>query len=237
MRMCNIDRWPYANTVRTDNTNAGAGKFCGIAIGPNSDEGYIEVDGYPLQAGRVLPLRTVDGYSIKRMTGVAPINTDDTGTVQNLLAVRRLTLMLFECPEELACEVARANGRYTTRSTNPAGIATGGIGVYSRILTFPAVGRRQAIITTRMVVSDLAHAYRIIGRRYNAAAGVVLEFVLVDTTMTAVGGTPSLARDIVGGNDLAESYDEYAVDVAGIGAQPTAAATCEAETIGEIGVR
>lgn len=213
----------------------------GIAIGPDSDEGAVLVDGHKLQAGRVLPLRSTGAYKLTRATGKAPPTMSDVSEISFLAHVRRCQVMLFESPDELACEVARPNGEYSSREAQGAvaGILTlaGGAGTETRVLTIPFVGRRQAFVRLFMTTSTEEHPVRIAGRRWDPVTNAIRETTLVESTMTSTGGEPSTFSQAWGGVDEAECYHELVAYIAEHAAALGATCHADGEAVGEIGAR
>lgn len=240
MRIAPWENYAFSNEWVTPEPAPGK-CWHGIAIGPDSDEGVVLVDGHKLQAGRVLPLRSSGAYKLTRATGKAPPTLADLSEITYLLHVRRCQVMLFESPEELAVEVARPNGEYSSRAAqgNVAGILTlaGGAGVETRVLTIPFVGRRQALVRLFMVASTQEHPVRVAGRRWDPVTDAVVETTLVESTTTSTGGAPSTFSYVVGGTNEAESYHELVAYVAEHAAALGATCYGDGESIGEIGVR
>lgn len=164
-----IDSWPDWHTqkrVLTEPTPSGDG-WCGIAIGPDSDEARILVDGFPLQAGRTLPLRA-NKYSIQRVRPRA----SELVNAEALSCINTLSLVLFAHPGELGAHVARPNGQYSVRDWVTPNVAV-------PALTFPFVGRKQALVVLQS--PDLGvgtFTYDVIGVRYQYSSRSIVRFVL-----------------------------------------------------------
>lgn len=235
-----IGDWPTRQDVR-----AGKGRCFGIAIGPNSHEARVYVDGQLLQAGRVLPLRSSDGYSVSRATGVATSTNADgyPSAEQYLTSIKMLSLMVFECAEELACEVARPDHEFSTEQDTEAdspGTGEGDQGAEALPLVVPFVGRRQAQVRMhRTAVSGGAGkwGYRIVGLKWSAS----LKTLLATTLREVTGLDTDEEATMVGGVDEAEDYHQLAIYVTAEDGADAAATTqtfaVDVTTIGEIGVR
>ncbi len=203
-------------------TEPSGSDWCGIAIGPGSDEGRVLVDGHLLQSGRVLPLRS-KRYAIQ---GVRPAG------ITALAPIAQLQVILFADPAAMACEVARPNLAYYTRAFQ----ATAG-----KLLaaSAPYVGRRQALFTIASSNLVGAFAYEVVGVRYQYSRRDVVRVALHTepaATMTAEG----TYAFYLGGTDDAEDWDVLELYITGGGTSSMgvfAKYDTDIETIGEIGAR
>jgi hypothetical protein len=111
--------------------------YYGIAIGPDSDEGIVNVNGYTLQAGHPLALRSTR-YTI---SNVRPVFSPAI-PIAAVKAIAQLQIMLFESPEELAIGLAgRPDRPYNSGLVNPGTtLATAGQ------LFVPFVGRKRCLV-------------------------------------------------------------------------------------------
>ncbi len=210
MRTFNATSWATQKDTKTD-----AGNFCGVAIGPSSEESLVLVNGVRLQAGRVLPLRTHDaGYSVQRLIGNAGTFT----------ATGLLELLLFECSEELAIDVRRPTRGYTLKATT-GNVNNGG---YTRLLTVPYSGRRAARV---LVYASAAVGYQVVGRTYCPSTATVKEYTI---STVAPAGTGAPIVFYIGGNDSAELYDELAIE--GKSTAATADMGVDVDVFGELGL-
>lgn len=231
MKLLTILDWGGVADVRTtdsfaDQIGTPECPYVGIAIGPDSDEGRVRVESdsgsATLQAGRVLALRSRN-FTI----------TNDGG-VGGGLVTTTLQLMLFECKEELAIEVARPNGKYIEPAlavddnggTEPASDP----GAPS--FRFPYTGRRQALVTLVDVSLGEPVDYAVFGQRWSERTQDYEEILLASAT----------AQDMpigfnVGGTDNAESWDWIRVAVVSNTVAATGDVCVEVDTIGEIGAR
>lgn len=190
--------------------------WAGIAIGPESDEGLVRVNGVLLQAGRVLPLRS-SSYTVERVLG-------DAGAP--LATVARLQLLLFEHASELGADVSRPNGLYGARDAAAASDT-----VYAQVARVPFVGRRQARVNILASAAPASgsHQYQIIGRAYSPTTRTVTEHVLSEDNAFEESDRASF---YVGGTNEGEVWHELSfLVVTGDGV----AITCDVdvETIGE----
>jgi hypothetical protein len=194
----------------------GACPYAGIAIGPESDEGLVRVNGVLLQAGRVLPLPATS-YTVERVLGSAGAP---------LATVAQLQLLLFEHPGELGVDVSRPNGLYGVKDAAAVSDT-----VYAQVARVPFIGRRQARVNILASAAPASgtHKYKIIGRSYSVTTRTVTEHELaVDEAFEA----SDRASFYVGGTNESESWHELSfLVVTGDGA----AITCDVdvETIGE----
>lgn len=220
-----------------DQLDSPACPFVGIAIGPDSEEARIRVscDGIAhevtLQSGRVLPLRA-SNYRLTKLVGP----TDGEGSPSNLLQI-----VLFECAEELAAEVARPNHRYSIgedSDTGPLQVDDGGVlepalpAFAGAVFGFPYAGRRQARIDIRDV--DLAEPidYAVIGMRWDEHSDTYQPVVIASATAAVMP-----VSFYVGGTNEAEAWEWVKIAIASNTAAATGFVAVSAETIGEIGVR
>lgn len=211
MRVFNFEQWASSPSVATD-----AGRFVGIAIGPESDEAIVRVGGLLLQAGRPLTVRSDGGaYSIERVG--APANA--------IPSIARLQVVTFECLEEVEAFGCRANGRYGASSALTA------LGGWQRLATAPFVGRRQARF--QLVTAAAGIDYRIIGLAYNSGARAVKESLL-ETVTGAVPDAGGTVAFYMGGSNEGECWDALALEVT-----PSIddVVSVDVATIGELGAR
>ena len=175
--------------------------YAGIALGPESEEGVVRVNGALLQAGRVLPL-TATSYQIERVLG--RVLGADPGDPHALPSVGRLEVLLFESPHELGACVARANGRHE------ASVVVASDVVWTEVVRVPFAGRRAALLALVAAAPGAgSHAARVVGRRFSVSRQVVEEFLLVEDEPFS----PSADRLalVLGGTDEAELYHELVV--------------------------
>lgn len=196
MRVESIE-WSGLSTWTTP-APAGGCPWAGIAIGPESDEAAIRVNGVLLQAGRVLAVPSSGGYRIDRVLGIP-------GGANALNSVARLDVILFEHPDELASDVRRADGRH-----GAADVAVSSAVTYAELVELPFSGRRHALVT---IVASAApgsgsHQYKVVGRRFSTTRRVVEEFQIV--TDQAFAETDRVAFH-VGGTDHSEPFDELVI--------------------------
>ncbi len=208
MKIFTVNDWSgIAAAVQSDPAPSGCGWY-GIAIGPESDEGRIRVNGIMLQAGRVLPLRAAS-YELARVT------TADA-------SIARLQVMLFESPAEIGVEVARPNGEFSELGF----VATA---ASELVLTVPFVGRRQCRIVLAPTTEDDLTAYSVIG--YAHAPDGTPHSETLATNAAPDAGTNAF---YVGGTDNGECWDYLEI----YATQPlTGLLNVLATTIGEIGAR
>lgn len=193
----------------------GSCPWAGIAIGPESDDGLVRVNGVLLQAGRVLPLRS-KSYTLSRVLGLGG----------ELATVSRMQVMLFEHVNELAVDVTRANGLYGVQ-----GAAAASDTVYAQIARVPFIGRRQARVNIIASAAPASgdHKYKIVARSYSVTKRTVTEHVLA---LDEVFEQSDRASFYVGGTNEGEVWHELSIlVVTGDGV----AITCDVdvETIGE----
>jgi len=217
-----IEDFPEWHLTTVQKTKPIDRDWLGIAIAPGSDEGLILVDDVPLQAGRVLPLRS----SAYKLGKVRPGN-DRVG----LEAIRTLSVMLFEHASEMACEVARPNGLYDVTYDTAAPIA-GPHSLANRAIAVPYVGRRQALfVITSETIGGGAFSYSVKGVRYQRSSNDVERYVLHADAAATLSADETLAF-YIGGTDNAEAWDilELYILTAGVW-------SIDVDTIGELGDR
>ncbi len=162
MHLQNVADWKIRKEIQIDK-----GDWCGIAIGPQSDEAVVSIDGTLLQAGRVLPLsRGTTGLTVKK---IRPSSTDQDrtaggpGTIDNthtIASIATLQLMLFDNPCELAAYCPRANGQY---DTGQAGVIINGNGTLADLIIVPFIGRRHAVFSIVSNATGGAFSYEVYG--------------------------------------------------------------------------
>lgn len=171
--------------------------YCGIAIGPGSDEGIVRVNDFPLQAGRVLPLQS-DKYTI---TKVRPLKSQIvTGVDTGLDCIQSLELILFTNPGELGATIPRADGYFFA----PNFLASGAL---APVLSVPFVGRRQALFTISS--QDLGagtFSYTIYGVKYDRTSNRIFRYPLHVATLVTLSTSRTYAF-YIGGMDNAEIWD------------------------------
>jgi hypothetical protein len=237
----NVAAWSKRGSWSTE-----PGEYVGVAIGPESDEGRVYIDGHLLQAGRVLALRAHgSSYAVTRAVGPASgfVLEDGNNDPTALGAVKRCQLMLFECAGELAAEVARPNGEYnTTRLSGDVTSTDVDNSAAARILVAPFTGRREMRVYIKRSGPEAGGAalglwgYTVIGRRWSESQQAVIETTLEDVTAL----DDDEVTTYLGGTNEAEAWDEIAVDVhtePEDAAPATAQFTADITTVGEIGAR
>ncbi len=215
MRIVRITDW--ASRERYGVPASGQCPYVGIAIGPGSDDGYVQVENTILQSGRVLPISS-GGYTITKLLGSA---------AAPLASVKVLELMCFEHLHELVVPVARANGIYAEKLIAVAGAA----GVFSPIITIPFIARPKARVYLKASAAPAvgSHSYKAIVRTYSARRGLVDEQTLVTANFGAALADSSF---YIGGTNEGESWHEVRIEGAnGDGVAVTMSA--EVETVGE----
>lgn len=215
MRLYTVPDWIGRFTVETPEASA-CSPWLGIAIGPGSDEGAVLVDGVPLQAGRILPLRS-SKYTISKRYAHA-----NGGAVDDMQSIAKLVLMLFEHPSELSVNVARPNARFRQRTA-----------LASNSLHVPFVGRRQLCVRIQWGEGSAETcSYQVYGRSYSEAAEQVTSTTLADESAVAAddGGGVTF---YIGGTNEAECFEEIEIAAQTSGADLP---HIEAEVIGELGV-
>lgn len=234
MKVITFEDWGIASegatfdTLAFDDVGGRECRYVGIAIGPDSDDArvLVECDGgtiVTLQSGRVLPLR---GRSYK-LTKV--IGTDGDSPMV------RLQVLLFECAEELAAEVARPTTRYESGAVD---VDDGGVlepadptpvlGSWG----VPFVGRRQARITIRNGTLGQPIDYAVIGVVWDTNANAWVETVIAEATAAAMP-----VSFYVGGTNEGECWDWLRIAIVSNTAAATGTVFIIADVTGEIGVR
>lgn len=237
MRVIPFPDWDTRDVARTDRRRdpgpGGEREFIGVAIGPRSDESVVEVDGFELQAGRVLALSARD-YTIKR---VRPRS--------GFIPVKHLELVCFEHPGELATETARPNRRYSGNATI--------LDTQFGSVTVPFCGRREAkiMITTNPNGGNTAPVfdYEVIGFSWIDSLGTAMPWgmrnevapVLQRPSLTQAGGvlTPGGLYEYsfyTGGTDNGEAWDSLMVRIHNRAGE-THQYFVDVVTIGEMGAR
>jgi hypothetical protein len=231
MKIITIENWYELTRTETrshaDQIGSVACPFVGVAIGPESDEARVRVNGKLLQAGRVIALRE-ENYTIERVTGSPGSIAGD--------AIWKLELILFECVEELACEVARPNHRYPgahnlEQGTLAINNTPDGSGNPLSKAYFPFVGRRHLFVTIDDVDTAGDIDYRVVGYRWSDVAQAFREYEIVPT----VADQPMPIAFHIGGTNEEEIYDVISVDVMKSTAG-TGNVVVEAEAVGELGI-
>ncbi len=231
MKVYDKTGWNLLVTARSDDTLYNSvrveGNFCGVAFGPDSEEGIVRVDGLTLQAGRVLPIANGGAAYLLEKVNVAA-GTDLTSSLINLTSVTRLQLLFAESLDELnALRQPRAIKAFTTGNINPAPSA------WTRVLTVPFTGRRQALFDIQSSDGSLTQ-YRVFGRRFmlgkvNAPGNRVDEKLLTPATPAPAAAG---AAFYIGGTDDAEDWHELALEMF-----PSSSANfcADVDVIGELG--
>lgn len=216
MRIQGFSAWNAQPQVTSDPHQSA---WAGIAIGPGSDEGLVLIDGVPLQAGRVHPVRQ-SRYTVKHVRPIGEQSGD-----QSLDCIKGLNLILFEHAAELGCEIARPNQSYSVRDFVSS--------EETLALSVPFVGRRQALfMLTSPDLGVASFGYKIKGVRWQYSSRSVQRYTgPVDATAN-LDENGSLAL-YVGGEDNAEEWDalELYLDTDG------STFNVDVDTIGEIGAR
>lgn len=192
MQVFNFEQWASTSGVSTD-----PGNFVGIAIGDDSDEGTVRVNGSLLQAGRPRPLSSNGGAYVIARERIPQ-------SIASLAAIAKLQLYMFECQAELAAALVRADKTYSaSKAITVAGGAT-------RLVTAAFRGRRQALVE---LASNQANVtYTVYGLRYLASKSAVLEHPLVTETLASMSANGTYAF-YVGGTNEGEHWDALALDV------------------------
>lgn len=217
MKLWTFDKWAATNkakTGRSDEHDLPFGRYVGVAIGPQSDDGRCLIDGeLLLQAGRPLPFRGRE-FSVESLR---------PASVNATLGIKTLQLCLLEHEGELRAEYARANGEYSAQLAYTA--------AYLPLITVPFVGRRQARFQIHRAVA--AYDYRIYGLRYSRLQNTV-RTTLLREVLAAVPDADGTVAFYIGGTNEAECWDALRLDI-----NDDAAGTffADVETIGEIGAR
>jgi hypothetical protein len=213
-----FETWAAQDSVATD-----GGNFCGLAIGPSSDEAIVRVGELVLQAGRSLPFASSGGaYTITRHS--VPKNT--------FTEIAKLQILAFECEAELACEVARPTGTYSSSSVG-VNVAASAWTTVADVVSVPFIGRRHAMVSLHN--SDVSKIGMVIlGRRYNASLRAVETATLVTINPGDYTGTTMAVH--VGGTNDAECWHSLKIQAGHTGAVD-AVVFVDVECIGEIGAR
>lgn len=221
MKFQSFSDWGKTRCVQTDPSET---EFVGIAIGPNSDEGLVLVGDIPLQAGRVLPLRSKK-YGIERARPLDITDTANPGpTGSKLASLRTLSLLMFEDVAELGGNYDRADGVYDATNIVIAGNAT------TLALAVPFVGRREALfVVTSETIGANPFSYSVKGARYMRSSGEIERYVLHADANATLSADETLAF-YVGGNDNAEKWDQLELYISTTGTW-----AIDADTIGELG--
>jgi len=214
------DQWNALDSFATD-----SGRFCGLAIGPESHEAIVRVGPLLLQAGRVLALPSNNApYVLLRNKDKVPSG--------NFAEIARLQVVCFECQEELACEVARPTGTFSTVITG-VDVSASVWPAVTAVLDLPFIGRRQAMLSLNNTdVSKVG--VTITGRRYNASKRAVETQTLV--TVNPGDFTGTVIAEHVGGTNEAEVWHALRIS-AGLAAGGAGNVFADVECIGEIGAR
>lgn len=217
MRVFNCPTWSAQDTFQ-----AGADRFCGLAIGPDSHESIVRVGELLLQSGRVLALGTTGGYSITRHK-VPSAQFSEISTLQ---------ILAFECAEEMAGEYARPNATFSNAITG-TDVSGSAWTAAATVLDVPFIGRRQAMIALHNAdVSKIGML--VLGRRYNASKRTVESFTL--STVNPGDFTGTMMALHIGGTNEAEVWHSLRIQCGQTGAAD-AVVFVDVECIGEIGVR
>lgn len=235
MQIITVDTWDnlreFVTSSQMDQLGARSCPWAGIAIGPESHEAVVRVNGYLLQAGRVLALRAQD-YRIERVIGRGSVDGDDDLDSP----IQQLQLVLFECAEELATEVARPNGRFVNEPTDadadPIAAAIDNAD-FAEVLSVPFGGRRHCMFLVTDVALSEQVGYRVTGRRWSAARGEWESVVLAEVLAADAVDMPLAVH--VGGTDNEECWDILSLEL--VAAASAGGVLAQADTIGEIGAR
>jgi hypothetical protein len=224
VKLFTVENWA---TVPSTTTYDGC--FVGVAIGPESDEGCVLVNGVLLQAGRVLPLAAKQ-YNVSRPNG----DLEATGAAGgHLPSLTKLQLLLFTSRDELSCDVARPNRR----------VCVGVHNATAHVARIPFRGRRQlACVISAFAPSvpvDTSYTYTVVGRRFcpNSRSGPATSPPYTIDVTLASGAVPDMSVPLafyVGGTDNAECWDEIVVSAT---SAMNAQMSIDSEAIGEIGAR
>lgn len=221
MKVFTCETWAAQDSYQTD-----AGNFVGLAIGPESHEAIVRVGPLLLQAGRVLALSSEGGsYNLTRHK-----ITKAGGAL--LPEIARLQIIAFECQAELAAEVARPNGTFSTASAG-VDVSASVWPAVTTVLDLPFIGRRQAMLSLNNVdVSKVGCT--ITGRRFNASKGAIESIVL--STVQPGDYTGTVIADHVGGTNEGEIFHALRIS-AGFSVGGAQNVFVDVECIGEIGAR
>ena len=252
MRLEDIADWGLKSITSSDRQREllGGREFVGIAIGPNSEESLVEIDGFGiLQAGRVLAVRS-KVYRIKRVRPLDALG-GGTGFAANVLPINRLQLQLFETEAELAAgATARANRDYQSAVLINAGASN------RAAIVVPFCGHRQAQFVINSVLSP-ATPFTLWGLKYSYASAlvngsaapvvpVVTAYALKTGNLTWSAAFPGgnfpiappanycTAAFYLGGTDNAEDWDALCLDLTN-GSGNARTYIIDARVIGDIG--
>lgn len=213
--------WPDWNGRAAVSTQAPSNRECpfyGIAIGPNSDEGLVDLGDVILQAGRVHRARE-GTYQVKKVRGV----------VADFNAIANLQVLLFESESEANAYAgtSRPNKDYSGAFSSAATLPAFG----SPQLAIPFTGRRSArVALTATGLGTNSFSYEVLGVRWSEQAAAVQRVPL--TLQTSVDTDPTLNTYAfyIGGTDNGEAWDLLELYVA---SSVNATWTGEATTLGE----
>lgn len=210
-----MKRFTKDNWDALPDTHTGSGgKFVGVAIGPDSDAGFVRVNGHLLPSGQVLPLATESGYRIAQ-------DYVRAGTVYRNPF---LELYLFEHCSELACNVRRgAKHHILGAATGSQPVVTG---VLSSIWDIPFENRRHARVCLRLGVGSVFTDWAVYG-------------ITRDGTSIQLGSASGLSSSSVsfhvGGTDHEEPWTALSISVAGVpGVIPTDNIYGECVVVGDL---
>lgn len=223
MRILTFPAWSTEPRVTTPPLDKG---YCGIAIGPDSAEGLALCEGFPLQAGRVLPIRERK-YTIEHVRPtnprmlVADVDTHDP----SLDCIQTLSVIVFEDPSEMGAHVMRPNLNFSATK-----LLVEGAGIPQLALSVPFVGRRQCAVTfySPNLVGNFGFLVR--GVRYQYSARKVVKYNGATAAAQALDENGTFSIEI-GGMDNAELWDVLEIYLM----SATATFDIDADTVGEIG--
>lgn len=234
MRVERFPEWGQQDKTTTTLTRDDGSNWIGCAIGPQSDESRVYVDGVLLQGGRVVP---VEGRTLT-ITRVRPRFSS--------LPIQNLELALLEDARELTVETSRPDGLYSTTLNIPDTN-------YDQLVA-PFCGRRMAKVT--IMTTDTGGAvqpvfdYWIYGLQWLATLNKVVPVLLKTETptMTKVFNPPFTPGGVapppsfwtysfyVGGIDNAEQWDALDIIIHNRAGEQHSYAI-DISTIGEMGAR
>lgn len=206
MRILAFNRWALQDRVTTEPLDKG---YCGIALGPDSKEGLAIVEGFPLQAGRILPMRS-NKYTIERIRpwdvkiSVADELVHDT----SLDCIDFLSVIVFEDPSEMGASVMRPNHNYFARQV----VANADPDVLTLVLSAPFVGRRMASITFHSADLGATFGYLVKGVRYQYSSRAIVRYDGPTAAAQTLDQNGSYTL-YIGGMDNAEEWDALEVYV------------------------
>ncbi len=237
MKLQTFDQWGDQNRVVTDDSDS-CHTWYGIAIGPDSDDGIVLVDGHTLQGGRVLPLRQ-SRYSLQRTVPFdVGAGAEITGAGARLRNIRQLQVALLEDPSELAVEYARPNGHYSGYASQASDVSEPsppGIPVITPIP--PLVKRFHVPFTGRRQMHAVISAYTANPWDYTVKGwswSPSIKGLVAIELASASALVDQFVSFYIGGTNEAERWDIITIDVAGDSAELF---YFDVETIGEIGAR